>query len=120
MRKPRIKDNLRKRLEKLEKYTGQDMKTINTELEKVLKSIGRSPEQTAEALTDRELTERNIDHYNFLYDLAFKNNRVNTTLHDYLLEYKLETHGEEIFKEMGFTIVGRTENGDFKLKKIDK
>ena len=49
-----MKSNLKKQLEKLERYTGQDMKTINTELEKVLKSIGESPEQPITALTDRE------------------------------------------------------------------
>lgn len=120
MRKPRINANLKKQLEKLERYTGQDMKTINTELEKVLKSIGESPEQPITALTDRETAERNIKNYNFLYRLAFKNSRINTALHDYLSEYQIENYGKEILKEMGFNVIGRNENGDFLLERPEK
>ena len=131
MRKPKINIRLKKQLEELNEYTGESMKVINTELKKVLKGIIGNTDifEFGEITDERDLLEVNMEAYSFLYCLA--NNMSYTKkehykplafnppkLFDYMITYKLENYGEQIFNELGFSIVEQMENGDFKIREL--
>lgn len=70
-----------------------------------------------------------MESYAFLYCLA---NNISYTkgehrkpltltppkIYEYMLDYKMDNYGEAIMNELGFTIAGRMENGDFKIREL--
>ena len=131
MRKLKTNVIIKKLLNNLDKHAGEDMKTIYTELVKILKGFsGKENIINIEDLkTDRDFLDVNIEAYSFLYCLAnnisytknehFKPLALNPPkLFDYLITYKLENYGDQVFNDFGFSIVDRLENGSIRIRQM--
>lgn len=121
MRKPKVNLKIKKMLDELENLVGQDMEVINIEISKVIKAV-TGEDKIAEG-DGVDFIDEILDNYTLLYELAYNNkNKIksHSKLYDYIDKYGGEKYGEEILNEIGFTIIGRTENGSYKIKKIDE
>lgn len=130
MRKVKKNIKLIRTLNRLNEFIGQDMETINKVLGIILKKvIGKDyiipPEQMK---TDRDYLDVNIETFAFLYCLANnmsyeKREHEKELIHkskffDYLITYKMDLYGQQIFNEMGYQITEITENGSVRFREM--
>lgn len=122
MRKAKKNIKLTILLNGMNKFIGQDMKTIYNELRGILKqATGKADIIPLEELkTDRDFLDVSIEAYSFLYCLAnnlsyekreHEKKILSNKFFDYLMTYKLENYRYQIFNEMGYHIEKITKEG---------